>query len=70
MHNDKLITLLLEEYADAFDKAFVKKAFVHWYAKTGMEEGIFVEAREFLASKINDWRWEGENEYGAEEQEE
>lgn len=33
-----------------FDKMFSKRAFIHWYAGSGMDEAEFFEARENLAA--------------------
>ena len=40
--------------ADEFDKAYSKRAFVHWY-NTGLADGEFEEAREDLEASIYDW---------------
>jgi len=39
-----------------FDAMYVKKAFVHWYTREGMEEGEFREALENLQTLVNDYK--------------
>lgn len=46
LHNDKLIKHLLEDWSQAFDRVFAKRAFLHWYERTIMEVQDMLEARE------------------------
>lgn len=59
-----------EDWSEAFDKAYAKRAYVHWYERTGMEMQDILDAREEMAATVHDWDWEGMDPYGAEEAEE
>nr|VVW88291.1 unnamed protein product [Nymphaea colorata] len=41
LSNTTAISSFLERFNKDFDKMYAKKAFLHWYAKEGMEEGFF-----------------------------
>lgn len=44
-----------------FDLMYSKRAFVHWYCGEGLEEGMFIEARENLAALEMDYKEAGMN---------
>ena len=52
---------LMNTWSHAFDKLFVKRAFVHCYVGEGLEEGAFSEAREIFGALARDY---DEPEYG------
>ena len=51
-----------------FDKLYAKRAFVHRYSLSGLQEGEFSEARNDMAVLVGDY-WEGDDcGYGDEEE--
>ena len=54
--NTTSISQVFKRITTKFDGMFSRKAMVHWYVKTGMEEGELYMARENLALLEADYR--------------
>ena len=54
--NTTAIAEVFSRMTGQFDRIYNKRAFVHWYTKSGMEEGELVEARENLAALEQEYK--------------
>lgn len=55
LSNTTATVSVFSKLAHKFDLMYAKRAFVHWYVSEGLEEGEFQEAREGLASLIEEY---------------
>jgi tubulin alpha len=64
--NGSCVNNLFRRSASGFDELFEKKAMLRQYLDEGMEEGEFTEARDALASLIQDYKDVSEHEHDGE----
>ena len=54
--NSTAIQQVFKRITDKFDGMFSRKAYIHWYVKTGMEEGELYQARQNLEMLEEDYK--------------